>query len=132
GLGLGWLGLLLGKIVGTWMLYLVGDSLHKTLERQTAKSPRLKRVVAWLQARASTTGFVWVFLLSFVPFLPDTLILAFAVAGMGFRPFILGIALGTVAKYGAIVLALAWVGPDAVQGWLDALGYWVNPFHWLP
>jgi membrane protein YqaA with SNARE-associated domain len=131
GVGIGWIGLFLGKLVGSWILFLVGDSLHDSLKRQTAKSPRLKRVVEWLQARAATQGFAWVFFLSAVPFLPDTLILAFAVSGMRFRPFLGAVALGTVIKFGAIVAALLIVGPEVVEGWLEVVAHALNPFNWF-
>lgn len=131
GLALGWTGWFAGKLVGSWILFLAGDALHDGLKKQTARSAKLARVVAWLQIRAQRSGFLWVFVLSVVPFLPDTLILAFAVSGMRFRPFMWAIFLGTAIKYGAILLAIAFVGPATVGGWLDAVAYWANPFHWI-
>lgn len=125
------LGLFLGKVLGSWLLFLVGDSAHDTLAKQTAKSPRLAKVVEWLKAKANSSGFILLFLLSFIPFLPDTLVLAFAVSGMRFKPFIWGIALGTLAKYAAIVIALFIVGPEVVGGWLDTMVRWLNPFSWF-
>lgn len=128
---LGWTGLFAGKIMGSWVLYLVGDSLHDSLERQTAGRPRLTRVVDWIKRSANKNGFWLLFVLSVVPFLPDTLVLAFAVSGMRFKPYLRGLALGTLVKYLAIVTALVLVGPDTVNGWLDTAGSWLNPASWF-
>ena len=124
-------GLFLGKIMGSWLLYLVGDSLHDTIEKQTRGRPRLKRAVEWSKEHADKSGFAILFLLNVVPFFPDTLILAFAVSGMRFRPFIGGIAMGTLLKYIGIIIALVLVGPGAVEGWLDTAGSWLNPTNWF-
>lgn len=128
---LGWTGLFIGKALGSWLLYLVGDSLHDSLEKQTRSSPRLDKAVNWIKRNANEKGFWLLFLLSVIPFFPDTLVVAFAVSGMRFRPYLGGIALGTLVKYLAIVAALLIVGPDVVNGWLDTAGYWLNPGNWF-
>lgn len=113
------LGLFLGKMVGSWMLYLLGDSLNDGIQKKAQNSPRFKRMVDWLQANADRYGF-WILIpINAIPFLPDLLVLVFAVSGMRFRGFMGGIALGTLVKFIAIVLAVYAIGGDTVQQFLD-------------
>jgi len=113
------LGLLLGKLVGSWMLYLIGDSLNDGIQKKTAKSPRLKRGVLWMQRNADEYGF-WILIpLNAIPFVPDLLVYVFAVSGMRFRSFMSGIAAGTLLKFVLIVIAVYIIGPEAVRGFLD-------------
>lgn len=124
-------GVFFGKMVGSWILFLVGDSLHDILEHQTGKRPRVKRVVDWMQARADKAGFWLLMLVCGLPFVPDLLVIAFAVSGMRFRPYMSGIAIGSAIKYGGFVLAFVLIGPEAVTSWMDQAGYWINPIHWF-
>lgn len=116
---LGVLGALLGKLVGSWMLYLLGDTLFDEIERKTATKPRLKRVTDWMQARANKSGFWLLAIINAVPLIPDVLVYVFAVSGMRYRSYFGGILLGTALKFGAIVAGVYWLGPDRVQLVLD-------------
>lgn len=113
------LGLFLGKMVGSWMLYLVGDSLNDGIQKKTERSPRIKRVVGWLQANADRYGFWLLIPINAIPFLPDLFVYVFAVSGMRFRSFMAGIALGTLLKFAAIVVGVYLIGGDVVQHFLD-------------
>jgi len=111
-------GLFLGKMVGSWMLYLVGDSLNDGIQKKTAKSPRMKRIVEWMQRNADQYGF-WILIpLNAIPFVPDLLVYVFAVSGMRFRSFMAGIGVGTMIKLVGIVIAVYAIGPDVVDAFL--------------
>lgn len=112
-------GLLLGKLMGSWMLYLIGDSLNDGLQKKTAKSPRLRRAVGWMQNNADRYGFWLLIPINAIPFLPDLLVLVFAVSGMRFRSFMAGIGVGTLIKFVGIVIAVYAIGPDIVQAFLE-------------
>lgn len=104
----------LGKMVGSWMLYLLGDSLFDAIEKKTSKSPRMKRVVAFLQRNADRWGFAMLVVINAVPLMPDLLVYVFAVSGMRFRTFMLGIGVGTAIKFIGIIIGVHLIGPDAV------------------
>lgn len=116
---LGATGLLLGKVVGSWMLYLLGDTLFDEVERKTAGRPRVKRVTDWMRAKADKSGFWLLAVINAVPFVPDLLVYVFAVSGMRYRGYLGGILVGTLLKFGAIILGVHFVGPDRVQEVLD-------------
>lgn len=119
GVLVGIVGPFLGKMVGSWMLYLLGDSLNDGIQQKTAKKPRLARLVAWMQRNADRWGF-WILIpINAIPFLPDLLVYVFAVSGMRFRSFMGGIAVGTLVKFVAIALGIYFVGSDAVAGFLE-------------
>lgn len=112
-------GLFLGKMVGSWILYLMGDSLNDGIQKKTAKSPRMERMVSWMQRNADKWGFWLLVPINAIPFLPDLLVLVFAVSGMRFRGFMGGIALGTILKFSAIIAGVYWLGPERIQAFLD-------------
>jgi len=108
-------GLFLGKVVGSWLLYLLGDSLFDAITRKTAKSPRMKRVVGVMQRNADRWGFLMLVIINAVPLMPDVLVYVFAVSGMRFRTFMLGIAVGTALKFVGIIIGVNLIGPEIVQ-----------------
>lgn len=112
-------GLFLGKMVGSWMLYLLGDSLFDAIEKKTAKSPRMKRLVDRMQNGADRYGFLMLVVINGVPLMPDVLVYVFALSGMRFRTFMLGIAAGTALKYIGIILAVHFIGPEVVQAFFE-------------
>lgn len=116
---LGILGLLAGKIVGSWMLYLLGDTVSDALESKTATRPRLRRVTDAFRRNADRHGFWMLSIINAVPFVPDVLVYPFAVSGMRYRGYLGGILFGTLLKYVAIVAAIYVVGPDQVRAFLS-------------
>lgn len=106
--------ILLGKMIGAWMLYLVGDSLNDAIASKTAGRPRVARVVESLKRGADRFGFLLLIAFNALPLIPDTLIYVFAVSGMRFRSYFAGIAVGSALKLGGIVLAIHLVGPARV------------------
>lgn len=113
-------GLFLGKIAGAWLLYFLGDSLYDAVDKATAKRPRMKRLVAWMHRNADRYGFYLLIPVNAVPFVPDVLIYVFALAGMRFKPYLAGIALGTALKFGAIIAAVYIMGPERVREFVGA------------
>lgn len=116
---LGFTGLFLGKLVGSWMLYLLGDSLFDGIRKKTKTNPKLERAVGLLQRNANTHGLWMLFLINAIPFVPDLLIIVFAVSGMKFRSYMLGIALGTAVKFIGLIIAINVVGPDAIRAFME-------------
>lgn len=112
-------GLFVGKIVGSWILYLIGDSLYETIERQTEGKPRMRKVVDWMHRNADRSGFWLLTVINGIPLMPDLLVYAFAMSGMSFRRYIGGIALGTTLKFVAIIVAVNLLGPELVQRFLE-------------
>lgn len=112
-------GLYLGKLVGSWMLYLLGDSLFDGINKKAKTRPRLAKSIGWLQRNANKHGLWMLFLINAVPFVPDLLIIVFAVSGMKFRNYMLGIGLGTAVKFLGLIIAVNLVGPDAIRAFME-------------
>lgn len=112
-------GLFLGKMVGSWMLYLMGDALYDGIRRKGETRPKLKRRIDWLQANADRYGFGILTAINAIPFVPDMIIIVFAVSGMRFRSYALGIALGTIIKFVGIIIAVNLVGPELIQAFME-------------
>lgn len=112
-------GVFVGKLVGSWMLYLIGDTLHDAIAKKTDGRPRLSRWIAWMKENADRYGFWMLTAINAIPFVPDLLMYVFAVSGMNYRRYMAGIALGTAIKYGAILAALYLIGPDDVRRFLE-------------
>lgn len=110
------LGLLIGKTLGSWMIYLMGDSLYDTLNKKSG--PKIKKALAWLQRSAAKSGFAWVAMLCAVPALPDPLIIPFAVSGMKFRSYMIAVVFGTIVKFAILAGLILWIGPDRVAGFM--------------
>lgn len=110
------LGFFLGKMIGVWLLYFLGDSLYDELQKTKAKRPRIGRAIEWVNRNADRYGFSALVLVNAIPLVPDVLLYAFAVAGMRFRPFVAGIAIGTAIKFAAVVVGVYVIGPDRVTG----------------
>lgn len=108
-------GLFLGKLVGSWMLYLLGDSLFDAIEKKTAKSPRMRRAIGVMQRNADRWGFLMLVIINSVPLMPDLLVYVFAVSGMRFRTFMLGVGVGTALKFIGIIIGVQLIGPDVVS-----------------
>lgn len=119
GFVLGGIGLYFGKIVGSWMLYLLGDSLFDAIDKKSTKSPRTRRFVNALQRGANRWGFLLLVLINAIPLMPDLLVIVFAVSGMRFRSFMGGIAVGTLLKFIMIGAAVYFIGPDTVKAFLE-------------
>jgi uncharacterized membrane protein YdjX (TVP38/TMEM64 family) len=103
-----------GRMVGVWLVYLLGDSLNHEIHKKTKNSPRMKRAVDWMNNNAEKRGFWILILINALPLIPDVLLYVFAVSGMKFRKYMGGIAVGTIIKFGATVAAVYWIGPDRV------------------
>lgn len=108
------LGLMTGKLVGVWIIYLLGTSLHDVVERRTRDHPRWRRAVEWMQENADRYGFPLLLGANAVPFLSVFVLYPLAITGMRFRSWIGGIAAGTLIRYVAIVVAIYVVGPTRV------------------
>lgn len=113
GFFVGAIGLVLGKMLGSWMLYLMGDSLFDTLNKKSG--PRVKKGLAWLQRSASKRGFLYATIISAIPAAPDPLIIPFAVSGMRFRSYMFAIALGTVVKFALLAWLIVSIGAQDVS-----------------
>lgn len=111
-------GSFIGKMVGVWLLYFMGDSLFDTITRATEKRPRLARAVDWIHANANRYGFGLLILVNGIPFVPDVLLYAFALSGMRYRDYMAGIALGTGLKFIALLVSVHLLGPDRVMDFL--------------
>lgn len=112
-------GLFLGKVVGSWMLYLIGDSLFDTIKGKTAGRPRFAAMIAWMQRNANRWGFWMLVVINAIPLMPDVLVYVFAVSGMKFRSFMAGIAVGAAIKYAILIAAVYIVGPEQILYWLS-------------
>lgn len=107
-----------GKMVGAWILYLLGDGLLDHVRKHT-KSARAKRMVDWLTRNADKHGFGILVADNAIPFMPDQLMLVLAVAGMRFRAWMWGIGIGTLIKFTGIIAAVYFIGPDRVTGFFE-------------
>jgi membrane protein DedA with SNARE-associated domain len=107
-----------GKMVGAWILYLLGDGLLDHVRKHT-KSERAKRMVGWLTGNADKHGFTILLADNAIPFMPDQLMLVLAVAGMRFRSWMWGIGIGTFLKFGGIVAAVYLIGPERVTHFFE-------------
>lgn len=121
GAALALVGLMVGKLVGVWIVYLLGTSLHDVLDRRTRGHPRMARAVAWMQTNADRHGFALLVGANAVPFVSGLALYPLAVAGIRFRAWMGGIAIGTAIRYVAIVAAILLVGPDRVAGFFGML-----------
>ncbi|HVL47341.1 MAG TPA: VTT domain-containing protein [Candidatus Thermoplasmatota archaeon] len=115
-------GHLIGKAIGVWLLYFVGESLYETVKKATKGRPRVAKAVAWSQANADKHGFALLFLLNSLPLMPDLLLYVFALSGMRYKTYMGGIMAGTLVKFGAIVIGVEMVGPDKVTA------FFADPF----
>lgn len=105
----------IGRMIGVWLVYLLGDSLNHEINKKTKKSPRMKKAVDWMNRNAEKRGFWILIVLNALPLIPDVLLYVFAVSGMKFRKYMGGIAVGTVIKFGVTVAMVLYVGGDVVQ-----------------
>jgi uncharacterized membrane protein YdjX (TVP38/TMEM64 family) len=109
----------LGRMIGVWLVYLLGDSLNHEITKKTKKSPRMKKAVDWMNRNAEKRGFWILVVINALPLIPDVLLYVFAVSGMKFRKYMGGIAVGTIIKFGVTVAAVLYVGGDAVQSFSE-------------
>lgn len=110
------IGLLAGKLLGSWMLYLVGDSLFDSMDKKSG--PRMKRSIRWLQRNANKWGFAILLAVNAIPLAPDALIIVFAVSGMRFRSYMVSIAAGSIIKFAILAGLMLWIGPEAVKDFI--------------
>lgn len=116
-------GFMVGKLVGVWIMYLLGCSLHEAVADRVEGRPRLARGVDWLQGHADRYGLPVLVAGNALPFVAGLVLYPLAVAGMRFRDWMGGIAVGTALRYLAIIAAVVLIGPDRVAAWLaDPLG----------
>lgn len=116
GLILAAVGILAGKLLASWMLYLIGDSLFDTMNKSAG--PKMKKAIGWLQRNADKWGFFFLLLLNFIPLAPDALIVVFAVSGMRFRSYMMSIGVGAVMKILLLGGLILWLGPDTVSAFM--------------
>lgn len=117
-------GMLAGKVLGAWILYLIGVTLHETVRDWTSGRPRIKETVDWMTETADEYAFRLLFLGNLAPFISGFFLYVYAVAGVRFRDWIAGVTLGTLARFVIIVALVYVVGPDVVSAWLASF----NPF----
>lgn len=118
GFVVGAIGVFLGKMLGSWMLYLMGDSLGDTLEKKSG--PRMRRALEWLRRNTrGAKGSALLFFASALPAVSDFATIPFAVSGMRFRSYLWAIALGTIVKFGAMAALILYIGPDTVKAFVD-------------
>lgn len=103
---------LVGRLIGIWLVYLLGDSLNHEIQKKTKKSPRMKKIVDWLNRNAEKRGFGLLVILNALPLIPDLVFYVFAVSGMKFRKYMGGMTLGTIIKFGWTA-ALVWYYREA-------------------
>ena len=116
-------GFFVGKMLGVWVLYFLGDSAHDAFLRRA--SPRSQRWMAWLQRNADKYGFPILFLDNALPLMPDQVLWVFAVSGMRFRTWMLAVALGTVVKFTAFIGGVYLLGPERIEQ------LFTDPFGWF-
>ncbi|MEA3201220.1 MAG: associated Golgi protein [Thermoplasmata archaeon] len=107
-----------GRLVGCWLVYLLGDSLNHEINKKTKKSPRMKRAVDWLNRNAEKRGFALLVILNALPLIPDVVFYVFAVSGMKFRKYMGGMAVGNAIKFAwtvALVLYFREAAQDIVE-----------------
>lgn len=117
-------GMLAGKVLGSWILYLVGVTLNETVRDWTSGRPRIKEAVEWMTETADEYAFRLLFVGNLAPFISGFFLYVYAVAGVRFRDWIAGVTLGTLARFVVIVALVYIVGPDVVSAWLASF----NPF----
>ena len=103
---------LVGRLIGVWLVYLLGDSLNHEIQKKTKKSPRMKKAVDWLNRNAEKRGFALLVILNALPLIPDLVFYVFAVSGMKFRRYMGGMTLGTIIKF-SWTAALVWYYREA-------------------
>lgn len=113
-------GMLVGKVVGAWILYLVGITLIDTVRSWTEDRPRIDRTVEWMTETADEHAFPLLFVGNLAPFVSGFFLYVYAVAGVRFRAWVAGVTLGTAARFAAIIAAVYIVGPEKVSAWLAA------------
>lgn len=113
---LGAVGIFAGKMLASWMLYLVGDSLFDSMNKKSG--PRMKRAIHWLQRNANRWGFAILIAINATPLAPDAFIIVFAVSGMRFRSYMVGIAVGAILKFALLAGLILWIGPTQVQDFM--------------
>lgn len=114
-------GFFVGKVLGSWVMYLLGDSLraHLKASGKGKENSRVQRSLAWLERNASKYGFTVLVLDNAIPFAPDQVLLVFAVSGIKFRTWMWGIALGTLIKFAAIIYVIHVLGPETVEHFFE-------------
>lgn len=123
GMGLlAFVGFMFGKMLGVWVLYLLGDSLHAKLEHHTKNSPRMQRGVTWLRANANRYGFPILFIDNAVPLMPDQVLLVFAVSGIKFRTWMWSIGLATALKFAVVIAGVYLIGPERIHHIFNPFG----------
>ncbi|MCA1813731.1 MAG: VTT domain-containing protein [Halobacteriales archaeon] len=107
--------LLLGKVIGAWLLFLLGDTLRGIVEHHLGKTEKGKKRIAWLTKNTAKYGFVILFLDCLIPGMPDQILFVLAFTGVRFRSWMGGIAIGSAVKYLGIILAIYFIGPETVR-----------------
>lgn len=114
-------GMMIGKILGAWILYLVGVTLNETVRDWTSGRPKVKETVEWMTETADKYAFRLLTLGNLAPFVSGFFLYVYAVAGVRFRDWIAGVTLGTLARFVIIVALIYLLGPDVVSAWLASL-----------
>lgn len=120
GPALAFTGFFLGKMIGAWVLYLLGDSVRHHLEKKSkAKGQGPPKLLTWMESKGQKYGFVLLILDNALPLAPDQLMLVLAVTGMRLRSWMWGIAIGSAIKYGALIAGYYYFGPEFVEGFFS-------------
>lgn len=78
----------LGSLVGTWVLYLVGDKANQGLDKFFDRWPWTRKAWSWVERNAERFGYALMGGLLAIPFAPDSLTALFAVLGLRLRWFL--------------------------------------------
>lgn len=120
-------GFMVGKMLGVWIIYLLGTTIHETLADRTEDHPRIARGVDWLRSHGDRHGAAILVVGNALPLVAGVIVYPLAVAGMRFRDWMGGIAAGTALRYAVIIAAVLVVGPAEVEAWfadpMGALGF---------
>jgi uncharacterized membrane protein YdjX (TVP38/TMEM64 family) len=97
----------LGKMVGAWIIFILGRSLRKAMANLEAKSQTMRRVLAAAEGFGRRYGYVALGLMLAVPFSPFDIIPVYLFSTMELKPgpFLLAVFVGFTLRMLMVVLA---------------------------
>lgn len=88
----------LGAVVGSYLLFLVGDKANSGLRAAFEKRRWTRRAWNWLEQNARRYGYAVLFVVLSIPFAPDSIVIAFALLGLRLPWFLLTIFAATALR----------------------------------
>jgi hypothetical protein len=89
----------MGKVVGSWLVLLMGDKAHEGLANLTEKNVAIRKIMNAMEAFARKFGYVAIFIIFAIPFMTDTApLFVLAVLNMRKAPFLLVMFAAIVAR----------------------------------